>query len=198
MPSGGLAAYRRSAFERAHGFDERLFAYGEDVDLGLRILLAGGSAAAAPLARGVHAGGASIGVDSPRQRELAVVRARLRAAPLWSSAQPRRRPRARVRGARRRLGSDPPPHPDPARRARAGWRDGVVEIALKAGASSSPPMLRIATPTADPLLRSSNFDCSQVRVPSPDARRTTTSIEIRTRKNCLQEKDRQFVTSSPV
>jgi N-acetylglucosaminyl-diphospho-decaprenol L-rhamnosyltransferase len=71
MPSGGLAAYRRAAFEQVGGFDERLFAYGEDVDLGLRILLAGWTAAAAPLARGIHAGGASIGVDSPRQRELA-------------------------------------------------------------------------------------------------------------------------------
>jgi GT2 family glycosyltransferase len=71
MPSGGLAAYRRSAFEQARGFDERLFAYGEDVDLGLRLRLNGWSAAQAPTARGVHLGGASIGVDSPRQRELA-------------------------------------------------------------------------------------------------------------------------------
>src|SRR6266852_5149231 len=37
---------------------------------------------------------------------------------------------------------------------------------LKAGASSSPPALRIATPVAVPLVSSSNFDCSQVRVPS--------------------------------
>jgi GT2 family glycosyltransferase len=70
MPSGGLAAYRRSAFEQVGGFDERLFAYGEDVDLGLRMLLAGWTAAAAPTARGVHEGGASIGVGSSRQREL--------------------------------------------------------------------------------------------------------------------------------
>jgi N-acetylglucosaminyl-diphospho-decaprenol L-rhamnosyltransferase len=69
-PSGGLAAYRRSAFEQADGFDERLFAYGEDVDLGLRLRLAGWTAAEAPAARGVHEGGASIGVGSPRQREL--------------------------------------------------------------------------------------------------------------------------------
>lgn len=71
MPSGGLAAYRRDAFERAGGFDEHLFAYGEDVDLGLRLLLEGWSAAAAPDARGVHQGGATAGVDSPLQRELA-------------------------------------------------------------------------------------------------------------------------------
>jgi N-acetylglucosaminyl-diphospho-decaprenol L-rhamnosyltransferase len=70
MPSGGAAAYRRSAFERAGGFDERLHAYGEDVDLGLRLLLEGWSAGAAPEARGTHLGGATIVVDSPLQREL--------------------------------------------------------------------------------------------------------------------------------
>lgn len=71
MPSGGLAAYRRAAFERAGGFDERLFAYGEDVDLGLRLLADGWSAAAASDARATHLGGASFGPDSPLQRRLA-------------------------------------------------------------------------------------------------------------------------------
>jgi N-acetylglucosaminyl-diphospho-decaprenol L-rhamnosyltransferase len=71
IPSGGAAAYRRSAFEAAGGFDERLFAYGEDVDLGLRLRAAGWRTQAAPDARGVHLGGATIGVDSPAQRELA-------------------------------------------------------------------------------------------------------------------------------
>jgi N-acetylglucosaminyl-diphospho-decaprenol L-rhamnosyltransferase len=70
-PSGGLAAYRRRAFEAAGGFDERLFAYGEDVDLALRLRLAGWEAAAASAARGVHLGGATVGVDSVRQRFLA-------------------------------------------------------------------------------------------------------------------------------
>jgi len=71
MPSGGAAAYRRVAFEQVGGFDERLFAYGEDVDLGLRMRLAGWTAQEAAQARGEHAGGASIGVGSPRERELA-------------------------------------------------------------------------------------------------------------------------------
>lgn len=71
MPSGGLAAYRRLAFERAGGFDERLFAYGEDVDLGLRLLVEGWVAVAAPGARATHLGGASFGVDSSLQRRLA-------------------------------------------------------------------------------------------------------------------------------
>jgi GT2 family glycosyltransferase len=70
-PSGGLAAYRRVAFVQACGFDERLFAYGEDVDLALRLRALGWRAAAREAARGVHVGGASVGVDSPRQRWLA-------------------------------------------------------------------------------------------------------------------------------
>jgi N-acetylglucosaminyl-diphospho-decaprenol L-rhamnosyltransferase len=70
-PSGGAAAYRRAAWDAAGGFDARLFAYAEDVDLLLRLRLAGWRAAAAPDARGVHLGGATLGVDSPRQRELA-------------------------------------------------------------------------------------------------------------------------------
>lgn len=70
-PSGGFAAYRRAAFEAVGGFDERLFAYGEDVDLALRLRLAGWRAAEAIDARGIHVGGASVGVDSPRQRWLA-------------------------------------------------------------------------------------------------------------------------------
>ncbi len=70
-PSGGAAAYRREAFDAAGGFDDRLFAYSEDVDLLLRLRLAGWTAAAALDARGVHLGGATTGVDSPFQRRLA-------------------------------------------------------------------------------------------------------------------------------
>jgi N-acetylglucosaminyl-diphospho-decaprenol L-rhamnosyltransferase len=71
MPSGGAAAYRRAAWEAAGGFDEALFAYGEDVDLGLRLRALGWEAAEAPAARGVHLGGKTTGVGSPLQRELA-------------------------------------------------------------------------------------------------------------------------------
>ena len=70
-PSGGAAAYRRTAFEAVGGFDSALFAYGEDVDLALRLRAAGWLAAEAANARGVHLGGASFGVDSPLQRRLA-------------------------------------------------------------------------------------------------------------------------------
>ena len=41
LPSGGAAAYRRAAFDAVGGFDERLFAYMEDVDLGMRLVQAG-------------------------------------------------------------------------------------------------------------------------------------------------------------
>lgn len=70
-PSGGAAAYRREAWEAVGGFDETFFAYGEDVDLALRLRHAGWAAAAAPDARGIHLGGATAGVDSPLQRRLA-------------------------------------------------------------------------------------------------------------------------------
>lgn len=60
-PSGGAAAYRRSAFEAVGGFDEALFSYSEDLDLGLRLRAAGWRMAEAPGARGIHLGGASWG-----------------------------------------------------------------------------------------------------------------------------------------
>jgi len=69
-PCGCAAAYRRTAWEQAGGFDPVFFAYGEEFDLGLRIRQAGWGAVEAPLARGVHLGGATTGVDSPMQREL--------------------------------------------------------------------------------------------------------------------------------
>jgi N-acetylglucosaminyl-diphospho-decaprenol L-rhamnosyltransferase len=70
-PSGAAAAYRRTAWESAGGFDSRFFAYSEDLDLALRLRLLGWRAAAAPRARGVHLGGATAGEDSPLQRRLA-------------------------------------------------------------------------------------------------------------------------------
>jgi N-acetylglucosaminyl-diphospho-decaprenol L-rhamnosyltransferase len=70
-PSGGAAAYRRSAWEAAGGFDPHFFVYGEDLDLALRMRASGWRAAAAPEARGVHLGGVTTGVDSPFQRRHA-------------------------------------------------------------------------------------------------------------------------------
>jgi GT2 family glycosyltransferase len=58
-PCAAAALYRRDAFESAGGFDERYFAFFEDVDLGLRLRLAGHSAVFAPDAVVRHVGGGS-------------------------------------------------------------------------------------------------------------------------------------------
>ncbi len=69
-PCGGAAAYRTSVFREAGGFDEAFFAYWEDVDLALRIRLAGHGCVRAPNARALHKHGQTLGAASPRQREL--------------------------------------------------------------------------------------------------------------------------------
>lgn len=69
-PCGAAVAYRRAAYEQIGGFDEQLFAYSEDLDLGLRLLEASRHFAEARDARGVHLGSATAGVGSPWQRSL--------------------------------------------------------------------------------------------------------------------------------
>ncbi len=51
---GGAVAYRRTAWDAAGGFDERLFMYLEDVDLAWRLQLIGWQAVFAPGARVYH------------------------------------------------------------------------------------------------------------------------------------------------
>jgi N-acetylglucosaminyl-diphospho-decaprenol L-rhamnosyltransferase len=67
-PAGTAAAYRRSAWEAVGGLDERIFAYGEDFDLVVRLRAAGWTTAAAPDAVGIHLGSATHGHRSERQR----------------------------------------------------------------------------------------------------------------------------------
>jgi N-acetylglucosaminyl-diphospho-decaprenol L-rhamnosyltransferase len=69
-PSGAAAAFWRDAFLEADGFDERLFAYLEDVDLVLRLRRAGGSCRLAKGARGLHAHSATLGPGSQRKDHL--------------------------------------------------------------------------------------------------------------------------------
>jgi GT2 family glycosyltransferase len=69
-PCGGAAAYRAVAFREAGGFDETFFAYWEDVELALRLRLAGWSCAFAREARALHRHGATLGAASPAQRRL--------------------------------------------------------------------------------------------------------------------------------
>ena len=68
---GTAAAYRRAAWEAAGGLDEGIEAYMEIVDLALRLRTAGWEAVAAPGATGLHAGSATFGAGSVRQRSLA-------------------------------------------------------------------------------------------------------------------------------
>ena len=54
FPSGAALVVRRDAWERVEGFDERYFMYCEDLDLGLRLRLAGYGVGLAPAARVEH------------------------------------------------------------------------------------------------------------------------------------------------
>jgi N-acetylglucosaminyl-diphospho-decaprenol L-rhamnosyltransferase len=67
-PAGTAAAYRRAAWQQADGLDERIFAYGEDFDLALRLRAAGWESVAAPDAAGIHLGSATHGHRTARQR----------------------------------------------------------------------------------------------------------------------------------
>ena len=69
-PSGAAAAFDRSSFLECGGFDERLFAYWEDVDLVLRLRLAGARCVLVPDARAVHAHSATLGSGSARKNYL--------------------------------------------------------------------------------------------------------------------------------
>jgi GT2 family glycosyltransferase len=59
--SGCAALYRKSALEAVGGFDERFFAYLEDVDLGLRLQAAGRRGYYLPRAEVYHHGGGTSG-----------------------------------------------------------------------------------------------------------------------------------------
>jgi GT2 family glycosyltransferase len=61
----GAALYRRDAFLAAGGFDERFFAYLEDVDLGLRLRLAGWNCVYEPVVARHAGGGTSSKLDRP-------------------------------------------------------------------------------------------------------------------------------------
>ena len=58
-PSGAAALYRRDWLIRVGAFDERYFCYFEDVDLNLRLQVAGGRCLYVPEARVTHVGGVS-------------------------------------------------------------------------------------------------------------------------------------------
>lgn len=67
-PSGAAAAFRRHAWDAVGGLDEAVFAYGEDVDLALRLRTAGWATAAVSDAVAIHKGSASAVARSSWQR----------------------------------------------------------------------------------------------------------------------------------
>jgi GT2 family glycosyltransferase len=69
-PCGGAAAYRIAAWREVGGFDEAFFAYWEDVDLALRLRLAGWEGARCRDACVLHKHGQTLGAASPAQRRL--------------------------------------------------------------------------------------------------------------------------------
>ena len=68
-PCGGAAAFRLDTYKELGGFDKRLFAYWEDVDLAIRFQQAGYDCAVAAGATALHKHGATLG-PSPAQRVL--------------------------------------------------------------------------------------------------------------------------------
>jgi GT2 family glycosyltransferase len=70
-PEGTAAAYRRTAWEQADGFDEHIAAYMEILDLALKLHSAGWRTTCAPGAIGVHLGSATFGRRTHTQRRLA-------------------------------------------------------------------------------------------------------------------------------
>jgi len=69
-PCAAAAAFDRAAFAAVGGFDESLFAYWEDVDLVLRLRLAGARCVLVPAARGTHEHSATLGSGSSRKNYL--------------------------------------------------------------------------------------------------------------------------------
>ncbi|MGH2954137.1 MAG: glycosyltransferase family 2 protein [Solirubrobacterales bacterium] len=94
-PSGGAAGFRRARLLELGGFDEEMFAYLEDVELGIRVRLSGGRCAAAPRAVAWHEHSGTLGSGAPAKNRLM---GRGRGYLLWKhgAALPRL---ARARGA---------------------------------------------------------------------------------------------------
>jgi GT2 family glycosyltransferase len=69
-PSGTAAAYLKEPFLAVGGFDERIFAYWEDVDLALALGSMGYRSALAPRAVGTHAHSATLGSGSRQKNYL--------------------------------------------------------------------------------------------------------------------------------
>jgi GT2 family glycosyltransferase len=69
-PDGCAAIYRKAMLDEIGGFDEDLFAYGDDAELGLRARIAGWRCVYVPTAVVRHHRGATLGLLSRRRLEL--------------------------------------------------------------------------------------------------------------------------------
>src|SRR6185295_8132750 len=69
-PDGCAALYRKEMLDQIGGFDEDLFAYGDDAELGMRARVAGWGCLYVPTAVVRHHRGATLGVLSSRRLEL--------------------------------------------------------------------------------------------------------------------------------
>lgn len=69
-PDGCAAMYRKSMLDRIGGFDEDLFAYGDDAELGLRARIAGWRCVYSPRAVVLHHGAMTLGRSSLRRMVL--------------------------------------------------------------------------------------------------------------------------------
>jgi len=69
-PDGCAAMYRKSMFDRIGGFDEDLFAYGDDAELGLRARIAGWTCFYTPHAVVKHHRGSTLGLQSVARLKL--------------------------------------------------------------------------------------------------------------------------------
>ena len=121
-PSGAAAAYERRAFERLGGYDEQIFAYFEDLDLALRLRLAGVGCGLARDAQGSHYGSSTLGSGS-RRKDFLMGFARGYLLRKWGVVSARRAPGVAVREAVICAGQAVIDHNlEGLRGRRAGWK----------------------------------------------------------------------------
>jgi N-acetylglucosaminyl-diphospho-decaprenol L-rhamnosyltransferase len=95
-PVGAAAAFDRDAFNAVGGFDERIFAYWEEVELSLRLIRDGGRCRLARRAQGTHRHASTLGAGSVGKNYLTGF-GRGYVLRKWNAITPRRLPAILVR-----------------------------------------------------------------------------------------------------
>ena len=173
-PAGAAGAYRRVAWEQAEGLDERVFMYGEDLDLALRLRAAGWQTAVAGDAVAVHLGHRRASATVRGGSATTEVRARVLPAALRGAEEQGRRtdgrhrgdrrPRRRTRLARLRCGSGPD-----CRLAFGGWARSAHDAASRGDRPRAHT--RRESPTSPPSPHTVTIGSaeSELRCPACDA-----------------------------